>query len=81
MFLLLFSYTIIFEFHYERNLNTFIVSNQTNNTNNIDYENFYGSGIQVSFFEILLLIWVMSLVVEELKQVLDLKLFLKALHT
>ena len=68
MFLVLFSYTILFEFKYniddnaEPSLNVTLASNRTNKTA-------FVSNFNVTICESVLLIWVIALISEEFRQV------------
>ena len=66
MFLGLFSYTVLFEFKYE-----FIETMNATNRTSVSMGGFQiiNSKIKISFYEIILSFWIISFIVEELRQV------------
>ena len=65
IFLVLFSYTLLFQFKYIDGENA--IYNQTNSTDPEKYKNFDNHFLSV--FDILLLVWVTAIIAEEFRQV------------
>ena len=73
MFLSLFSYTLLFEYKYEYIEVVETVEDNSNATNGTIMKRAgfikVMSKLKISFYEILLLIWILSLIAEEFRQV------------